>query len=355
MTPPPNPQARGSRNRPVKVTWQQGASRLFNLVIGLLNAPSPRSTGWVVHNIAGYEGQLASRVRAFHRDRETLRELGIRLSHERREDDDYWLLRPEQVFLPDLELSEAEMQVLATATQWARQPEQGQLAESTARAHLKLAGAGLGRIDDAAVVQPVPDMVELDPRSVDAIFRAIDRGLRMSFWYYPAYLVEPTQRTLDPWAVGGVDGRLYVTGFDVDRGAQRTFRLSRIAFVRAEAQFIEHPAPTDPETGEQVPAGELIRAGLATTETRVTATVLFPGQGAVELKDMARDLHDTPEGLVGTIGPVDREWLVQTAASYAPDAILLDPQPLAAEVMGLLSRASELASAALEDGKEGEE
>ena len=354
MVGPGKPGSAGSRNRPVKVTWQQGASRLFNLVIGLLNAPSPRPTAWVVENIEGYSGQLKSRERVFHRDRESLRQLGIQLGHESREGQDYWLLRPEQVFLPDLDLSEAELQVLATATQWARQPVDSAMAGPTARAQLKLAGAGLSRVDDAAVVQPVPDMVELDPRSVDAIFRATQRGLRMTFWYYPAYLVEPEQRTLDPWAVAGIDGRLYVTGFDVDRGAQRTFRLSRIAFVRAEAQFIDHPAPTDPETGEQVPAGELIRAGLATTETRVTATVLFPGQGAVELKDMARDLHDTPEGLVGTIGPVDREWLVQTAASYAPDAILLDPQPLAAEVVGLLSRASELASAALEEGKEGE-
>ena len=131
------------------------------------------------------------------------------------------------------------------------------MAGPTAQAQLKLAGAGLSRVENSAVVQPVPDMVELDPRSVDAIFRATQRGLRMTFWYYPAYLVEPEQRTLDPWAVAGVEGRLYVTGFDVDRGAQRTFRLARLSDVSAEAQFIEHPAPTDPATGQPVSAGDL--------------------------------------------------------------------------------------------------
>lgn len=342
MVGPGKPGSAGSRNRPVKVTWQQGASRLFNLVIGLLNAPSPRPTAWVVENIEGYSGQLKSRERVFHRDRESLRQLGIQLGHESREGQDYWLLRPEQVFLPDLDLSEAELQVLATATQWARQPVDSAMAGPTAQAQLKLAGAGLSRVDDAAVVQPVPDMVELDPRSVDAIFRATQRGLRMTFWYYPAYLVEPEQRTLDPWAVAGIDGRLYVTGFDVDRGAQRTFRLARLSDVRAEAQFVEHPAPTDPATGQPVPAGELIRRGLAGHQTKVTASVLFTGEGAIELQDMARELRDTPDGRVGTVGPVDRDWLVQTAASYAPDAVLLEPQELVVEVLDLLQRAQQL-------------
>ena len=342
MVGPGKPGSAGSRNRPVKVTWQQGASRLFNLVIGLLNAPSPRPTAWVVENIEGYSGQLKSRERVFHRDRESLRQLGIQLGHESREGQDYWLLRPEQVFLPDLDLSEAELQVLATATQWARQPVDSAMAGPTAQAQLKLAGAGLSRVDDAAVVQPVPDMVELDPRSVDAIFRATQRGLRMTFWYYPAYLVEPEQRTLDPWAVAGIDGRLYVTGFDVDRGAQRTFRLARLSDVRAEAQFVEHPAPTDPATGQPVPAGELIRRGLAGHQTKVNASVLFTGERAIELQDMARELRDTPDGRVGTVGPVDRDWLVQTAASYAPDAVLLEPQELVVEVLDLLQRAQQL-------------
>lgn len=342
MVGPGKPGSAGSRNRPVKVTWQQGASRLFNLVIGLLNAPSPRPTAWVVENIEGYSGQLKSRERVFHRDRESLRQLGIQLGHESREGQDYWLLRPEQVFLPDLDLSEAELQVLATATQWARQPVDSAMAGPTAQAQLKLAGAGLSRVDDAAVVQPVPDMVELDPRSVDAIFRATQRGLRMTFWYYPAYLVEPEQRTLDPWAVAGIDGRLYVTGFDVDRGAQRTFRLARLSDVRAEAQFVEHPAPTDPATGQPVPAGELIRRGLAGHQTKVNASVLFTGERAIELQDMARELRDTPDGRVGTVGPVDRDWLVQTAASYAPDAVLLEPQKLVVEVLDLLQRAQQL-------------
>ena len=342
MVGPRKPGSAGSRNRPVKVTWQQGASRLFNLVIGLLNAPSPRPTAWVVENIEGYSGQLKSRERVFHRDRESLRQLGIQLSHESREGQDYWLLRPEQVFLPDLDLSEAELQVLATATQWARQPVDSAMAGPTAQAQLKLAGAGLSRVDDAAVVQPVPDMVELDPRSVDAIFRATQRGLRMTFWYYPAYLVEPEQRTLDPWAVAGVEGRLYVTGFDVDRGAQRTFRLARLSDVRAEAQFTQHPAPTDPATGQPVPAGELIRRGLEGHQTKVTASVLFTGEGAIEIQDMAQELRDTPDGRVGTVGPVDRDWLVQTAASYAPDAVLLEPQQLVVEVLDLLQRAQQL-------------
>src|SRR5699024_12598525 len=104
MVPPQKPGSAGSRNRPVKVTWQQGASRLFNLVIGLLYAPSPRPTAWVVKNSAGYAAHLTSRERVADRERESLRQLGIRLCDDAREGQDHWRLRREQGILQALAL-----------------------------------------------------------------------------------------------------------------------------------------------------------------------------------------------------------------------------------------------------------
>ncbi|MEL4152693.1 hypothetical protein MTQ22_05040, partial [Corynebacterium bovis] len=47
-------------NGPAEVHWQPRASRLFNLVLALLNEP-PRSATWLTTNVRGYEGAPESR------------------------------------------------------------------------------------------------------------------------------------------------------------------------------------------------------------------------------------------------------------------------------------------------------
>lgn len=125
------------RNRARKVTWEDSASRLFNLVIALIDAPSPRSTTWLIRNVAGYNGKDESRTRTFRRDRAELAKLGIDIqgapgnslgiaSTNAAEDsaddwvnEDHWWLDPDQVFLTETSFTEDEQQIIAAATQWA--------------------------------------------------------------------------------------------------------------------------------------------------------------------------------------------------------------------------------------------
>ena len=132
----------------------------------------------------------------------------------------------------------------------------------------------------------------------------------------------PTRRTVEPWAYGAVDGKIYLTGFDLDREQQRTFRLSRIADMQALPEFTTHPAPN-------LPAEQLILRGLESAGSRITARLRFTSNsGAEEL----RALTDAS----GQIGPVDRSWLLRTAAAYAPEVVVEEPSDLVDDIISLL-------------------
>ena len=315
-----------SRNAPVPVTWDSGAARLFNLVIALINSPAPRSTDWILGNVAGYDAEKPETNRKrFHRDRAALAPFGVILTaHPSEDGKELWSVDSEALFLPDMDFSPEESEVLAAAARW-NQSES--LSEAATSAYRKLAAAGLQRGMGEAVIPSVPDHTELDQGSVEAIFRALDKGVRLQFNYYPSLLEEPAVRTVEPWAYGAVDGKIYLTGFDIDRQQQRTFRLARIAEVEALPEFSTHPAP-------QLPSQELIRRGLAAAGTHITARLHFPADsGAEELRALCDE--------AGQIGPVDRTWLVRTAAAYAPDVIVKEPQDVVNDVIALLTLLAE--------------
>ncbi|KAB3523522.1 WYL domain-containing protein [Corynebacterium zhongnanshanii] len=327
-------------NQPVAVTWEEGAERLFNLVIALINY-GPRSVTWILENVDGYkrparEVNRHTQEQMLRRDRATLARAGVHITTTLTEveDDSFavsgrssrkesvWSISREDFELPDIEFTDAEAEVISAAGLWAHSKNMSTAAQS---AYAKLSALGISRTDSSMVLSNVPDMTTLDADSLDAMFRGLDEHKVIEFYYYPSLVEEPVERHLEPWAFGAIGGKMYLTGFDVDRGAQRTFRLSRIDSIEV----------TDTPGQQEVPGGtpmELIEQGLARTGQRVTVTVEFPGPGAQELKAMCN--------ADGTIGPIDRDTIVRTAASYAPDAVVTAPPDVVADVVALLTRAA---------------
>ena len=309
-----------NRNRPVETHWIPGATRLFNLVIALLNSDCPRSIEWVLTNVEGYQhANDGSARKQLGRDRQDLAELGVRITGE-----DMLTLDPAQTFLPDIEFTDGEATVIAAASRWAQS---GEMQHAARSAYTKLAAAGMQhRVSTGEVAVPsVPDHTALDGDSLDAIFRALDNGLVLEFNYYPSLVDTPQRRRLEPWAYGAKEGLIYVTGFDPDREAQRTFRLARIDSVTALPEFAHHPRPKG--TPQQ-----LIQQGLLSSRQMVTATVEFPEPGAWELRRLADE--------DGQIGPVERDWFVRTAAAYAPHVIVTSPPDVVADVVAVLKEAA---------------
>lgn len=317
--------SRPSINEPAKVEWATGTTRLFNLVIALINAQSPRSPRWLIANVEGYDSPTeAAQLKQLRRDRQSLEALGVTLDIAPNLDgEEGWRLDPAQTFLPQLDLSAEEADVLATASRWA-QPEH--LAPAATSAYRKLVAAGIRRHMTSDTIPSMPDHLDMDADSIVSIFRALERDLCISFDYYPAPLVEPSRRQLEPWAIGAVDGRLYVTGFDLDKQAQRTFRLARLADVDILVRIRKHPVPEEPSE-------RLIARGLARSGEYVTATMTYSqASGAEELRQITSS--------DGTIGPVERGWLVRTAASYAPIAVVTSPPDVVDDIRALLEQAA---------------
>lgn len=331
-----------SRNRPVAVYWEDGATRILNLLVTLLDSPRPRSTAWIGARVDGYGGSTDTVRKQLERDREILTDLGIVLvestgADEEGQPEKLYTVDARASFLPGVRFTPGQWAAVAAAGRWAMEPD---LAAAVQAAVTKLTPAGpASPTGGVPVVGPVPDSTDLTDADIRTLNRAVDRGLRLRFHYWPRLTAEPRERTLEPWGVAAVDGRLFLTGFDVDRGAQRTFRLSRIADLEPVAGYRSVPVPDRP-------VRTLVTEGLESASTLVTAEVLFRTGGAQELRARVsgapRPHPEGEEGEVYTLGPVDRTWLVRTATAYAPDVVVLSPADVVDDIVARLHHAHEI-------------
>ena len=205
------------------------AERLLNLVIALLNSPRFRTAGWIRERVAGYGDQPTEEAffRTFERDKSELRDLGIPLQTPEDGTDGY-RIPPGEFALPQLTFTPAETAALGLAAR---------LWETTA-----LAGPGSNafrKIRDAAVadpdaVQQVQAATLLQPRvrtgdpSFSPIYAAVRSGRAVEFDYRKSPGGPGEPRKVEPWGLVSFAGRWYLVGFDTERQARRTFRLSRI-------------------------------------------------------------------------------------------------------------------------------
>lgn len=318
-----------ARNRPVDVHWEDASARILNLVLALLDRP--RSLEWVRARVDGYSGDPETVRRRFDRDREIIDDLGLVLRESEGTDAEgrtelRYHLDPEVSFLPDpVAVDAAQWDLLAPAARWVPNASlQVPVIHALQKfaAHVPAGGASGAAGGSDAVAASVPDAVDLTDADIGALHRALARNLTLTFHYWRALTEQPQVRTVEPWGVGAVDGKLYLTGHDVDRDAQRTFRLSRIADLEVTADLVRHPAPDRPVT-------QLVTEGLTASSTLVTASLRFTGDGAQELRSLTGG--DTGQDV--RIGPVDRAWLVRTAASYATDVLVTDPPDLVADII----------------------
>ena len=84
--------------------------------------------------------------------------------------------------------------------------------------------------------------LDLNPQTFDRVGRAVREGVELEFEYQKLGSVAQERRRVWPYHLGCVNGQWYVFGHDLDRGALRTFALSRLrAPVLGERRF-ERPA-----------------------------------------------------------------------------------------------------------------
>ncbi len=186
--------------------------------------------------------------RMFERDKDDLRALGVPIEVGQLDayfdDEPGYRIRPDELQLPQVELTADEAQVVGLATKvW----EHARLAEATSGAVRKLTAAGVPV--DVGALDLVEPRLGADEPAFDVFWEAARDRCVVEFDYQRPG-AEVTGRCLEPWGVVRYSGRWYAVGHDRDRGEERIFRLSR---VQGSARMVGQPAAYD------VPAGVDIR------------------------------------------------------------------------------------------------
>ena len=276
--------------------------------------------------------------KAFERDKEDLRELGVvievgSLDHYF-DDEQGYRISPDTSSLPEIRFEADEAAVLGIA---ARAWEQHTLARATTEAMRKLAAQGVEV--DTSRLDLVPPSLRAEEPAFDACWEATQKRRVISFDYRrPGH--EATRRRLQPWGVVRSSGRWYVVGHDMDRQAERVFRLSR---VQGKVTALGKSAAYDVPVGTDVKA---IAQRLVHSTPDIDATVLLRQRTGVALRRTATSIEEEVAG-PDTLTAWDRLSLtgqfrdvVDAVLSLGSNAVVEGPEELHSDV---LARLDELA------------
>lgn len=206
--------------------------RLLTLVMLLLS----RHQGWtkddLFREIEPYAQAPtpAAREKLFDRDKAALREQGIPIesfSEDLFFDNDNtttrYRINAEDYRLPGMSFTPAEAVALTvSAGMW----EEAALGAAASRALRKLYGRGVG--DGMGSRLSIDARIRTNEPFWDELWHATTGRRTIRFRYRAASTGEERQRTVQPWGMGSRFGHWYLIGFDVERQAERWFRLTRM-------------------------------------------------------------------------------------------------------------------------------
>ncbi|NNE74317.1 MAG: WYL domain-containing protein [Acidimicrobiales bacterium] len=208
--------------------------RLLNLIAALLNADRPLTTEQLRERIEGYPEAPESYRRAFERDKEALRSMGIPIRTIEVPGTDppktgYRILREEYAGT-DPQLAPDELAALHVAANLVRLE-----GVDGDEAVLRLGGRAADESEPSLAALPT------DP-NLGPLFTAATEHRTVALRYGGA------DRTFDPWRVSFLRGHWYVTGWDHLRSEQRLYRVDRIDGGVEVGGVTEHERPADVAT-----------------------------------------------------------------------------------------------------------
>ncbi|QXC62035.1 WYL domain-containing protein [Aquihabitans sp. G128] len=298
---------------------QAKIERLITLMNALLGAPRPVTAAELRRRVPGYPDEDASFKRAFERDKDELREMGVPLLVESVPGTDPPILgyriRPRDYELRDPGLDAEELEALNLAA--AVVASDGGMGQ---RALFKLGGV-------AAATAPVAE-IPADPDLV-AAFTGVAERRSLRFGYHGV------ERVVNPYRLEFLRGRWYLNGFDHVRGEERWYRMSRVEGGVA----LDTPPSAFERPVEAVPGLRLDPWVLGGHTDPVTAEVWFdPAVAAAvraELGD-AQVVSDDDSGLVVSLVVTNREGFRSWLLAFLDRAELRSPPELRAELVGWL-------------------
>lgn len=240
--------------------------RLINLIAALLETDRPLTAEEIRESIAGYEDSpsIDAFRRAFERDKQALRSMGIPL--ELRQTDpfsdqlDGYIIPKTKYYLPriDLEPDEAAaLHIAADAILGAGEDIAAGVMKVTMDADVSSGGPRIAWSTDISAQQPF----------LSVMYSALLDRKPVRFLYQPAS-GEESERIVEPYGLVHRRGHWYLVGRDRTREDVRSFKLSRVrGDVRENEGTYEVPAGFDPaervreawEVGGDDPATAVVR------------------------------------------------------------------------------------------------
>jgi proteasome accessory factor B len=198
--------------------------RILNLTICLLVSGRFVPKSRIREAVEGYHHLSdAAFERTFERDKDELRALGVPIEvgsfDPLFDDEPGYRILPSEFELPAIDLDPEEAAVVGVA---ARVWQHASMAESTQSALAKLRAAGIE--PDTSQLADLQPSVQASEPAFEALWNAVITRTRVSFTYRDGAV-----RTLEPWGMTSRKGRWYVIGWDLDRAAERMFKVSRIS------------------------------------------------------------------------------------------------------------------------------
>ena len=301
--------------------------RLLNLVICLLASRSFLTAERIRETVPGYDETPNDEAfkRAFERDKEDLRDLGIPLETGMNsafdEEPGYRIARGDYA-LPPLTFGPDEAAAVGLA---ARMWTTAAMGSAATRALRKLEAAGAEMVALPDGLQP---RVETTGAAFPALAAAVHEGRVVTFDYRTgAATAEPARRTVEPWGLVVRRGRWYLVGHDRDRAATRVFRLSRV--VGTPRAVGAAGAVTRPDDLD-------LTGAVATYDTEApsaTAVLRVRSGRGLGLRRLATDSVAGADGWDVVRLPFgDAERLADQVLPYGDDVIVTEP----AEAVGIV-------------------
>ena len=311
---------------------------MVNLVICLLATRRFLTAAQIAATVPGYEHdehdpkEHEAFQRKFERDKAELRELGVPLETGTSSIFDpepgYRITRRDYA-LPDILLEPDEAAAVGIA---ARLWRHAGLAEAASSGLAKLRAAGV-EVDPHATLGVEP-VVSVDP-AFGPLTTASRDHQAVTFDYRIPEDDRATTRRLQPWGVACWRGRWYVVGHDLDRDAERCFRLSRI---------VTTVKPTGPKGAYSPPKGVDLLSYVARwsgpVEHNLRTTLLIAKEKAAGVRRWAESVTPASDGerdeVVLTYSDARgfAGWLV----GYGSDVEVLDPPEVRDAVVARLKQ-----------------
>lgn len=310
------------------------AERMLDLVIALSHTRHRMTKAEIRAKVRGYDASSSTDAfeRMFERDKEHLRQLGIpivTLTDAVHEDEVGYRIDTVSYELPAIELSPAQMGVLSLAAEvW----QDSAFAASARRGLTKLKAVS----ESAAATDPAVTLRVRgpDPAMGDLLDAIADR-VPVRFTYRAAYNGTTAIRTVEPWRIFARDRGWYLVGHDVDRGAQRSYRTSRIIGKvqrHGEPGTVTIPADRVPTPGD-------------THRTPVRLAVRPERGSALRARGQVTGTMDTPTSAVRDVVELEVSDVPSFAvevAGYGDAVVVLDPPDLRDAVLRRLRATADL-------------